>query len=65
MLAGEIEDVALELTPQERRRLEKQKEMEADLDNAADLLGSASVEGAFAFYHVFILFPILKRERCS
>lgn len=48
MLAGEIEDVALELTPQERRRLEKQKEMEADLDNAADLLGSASVEGAFA-----------------
>lgn len=65
MLAGEIEDVALELTPQERRRLEKQKEMEADLDNAADLLGSASVEGTFTPHHVQNLLPIVKRERYS
>jgi hypothetical protein len=46
ILAGKIEDVGLELTPQERRRLEKQQEIEADLANAADLLGAASVEGA-------------------
>jgi hypothetical protein len=35
----------LEMTPQERRRLEKQQELEADLANAQDLLGSAAIEG--------------------
>lgn len=33
------------ITPQERRRLERQQELEADLQNASDLLGSAAIEG--------------------
>lgn len=33
----------LEMTPQERRRLERQQELEADLANASDLLGAAAI----------------------
>ncbi|CED82211.1 translation initiation factor eif3 subunit [Phaffia rhodozyma] len=40
--AGDI-DPEEELTPQERRRLEKQMELDADLANASDLLGDTTI----------------------
>lgn len=39
------DDPMLEMTPQERRRLERQQELEADLANASDLLGAAAIAG--------------------
>jgi translation initiation factor 3 subunit J len=38
-----------EMTPQERRRMQMEMERDADAQNAADLLGSASLEGMSRF----------------
>ncbi|KAI5454762.1 Translation initiation factor 3 subunit J component [Naganishia albida] len=42
--AGKEDDLIDEMTPQERRRMQMEMEREADAQNAADLMGSASLE---------------------
>jgi hypothetical protein len=44
--AGNDDDLIDEMTPQERRRMQMEMEREADAQNAADLMGSVSLEGA-------------------
>ena len=43
------------LDPREKARLDKERELKADLNNAADLLGGAALGGAQIFW--FSFFP--------
>jgi translation initiation factor 3 subunit J len=45
------------LDPREKARLDKERELKADLNNAADLLGGAALGGAQAFLSTMTLTP--------